>query len=146
VTEGRTSAADHVSFSRLGEGYRPDELANGLGFRIGPDTVFCHNGDPVRFIAYLEFAAGKPRGNHFHKEKTEYLCVLKGSLRASFSLFDRPDDVVHRVLGPGDLVTVLPGCVHTYVADEHAAALEYSPQPFDPDDTYRLPTGDATSS
>lgn len=133
-----TGVADHVSFTRLGAGYRPAELAAGRGLRVADDTFFCHNGEPIRFIAYLEFA-DRPRGNHFHKVKTEYLCVLRGSLHAEFFLPDRPDDVLRRALWPGDLVTVLPGCVHTYVADSTAAAVEYSPQPFDPDDTYRVP-------
>lgn len=136
------SVRDYLRFSRLGRDYDPEALAErGDGFlvsRDGVDTIFYHSGPEMRFLAYLEFGAGWTRGNHYHRERVEHLCVAKGTLEATFAVAGGADEPVTVELAAGDLVRVLPGCVHTYVAREPAVALEFSPQPFDEADTIRL--------
>lgn len=100
------------------------------------DFVQIVNGADVRFVAHLEFraASGAPRGNHVHRRRIEWITVIRGRLRATYV------DVAtgartEVVLEAGDQVEVRPGCAHTYVALEDAAAVECSDRPFDPEDT-----------
>ena len=135
------SVRDYVSFSRLGRDYDPDGLRErGEGFllsRDGVDTIFYHSGAEMRFLAYIEFAPGQTRGNHYHRDRVEHLCVAKGELDATYTVPGDPGDSLTVRLAAGDLVRIQPGCVHTYVARDNAVALEFAPQPFDETDTIR---------
>jgi mannose-6-phosphate isomerase-like protein (cupin superfamily) len=96
------------------------------------------SGEEFRYLAYLEFLH-KPdvaRGNHYHLHKTESLYVLHGRLRTVFKDIET-DEMQTVELQPGDIATIQPGCAHVFVPLEYTHALEFSPQPFDPDDTYR---------
>jgi quercetin dioxygenase-like cupin family protein len=135
------SVRDYLRFSSLGRDYDPEGLRErGDGFllsRDGSDTIFYHSGSAMRFLAYVEFAAGQTRGNHFHATRVEHLCVAKGQLDATYRIADGAGESLTVRLTAGDMVRVSPGCVHTYVAREHAVALEFSPEPFDEADTIR---------
>ena len=100
------------------------------------DFVQVANGEDVRFVAHLEFraASGASRGNHYHLARTETCTVVRGRLRARYQDLDTGERR-EVVLEPGDQVTMLPRCAHTYVALEDAAAIECSNHPFDPADT-----------
>lgn len=95
------------------------------------------SGEAFRYLAYLEFLH-KPdvaRGNHYHQHKTESLYVLTGRLRAVFK--DTETEEMQTVeLETGDMATIQPGCAHVFVPLEYTYALEFSPQPFDPEDSY----------
>jgi len=133
------SVADFLKFSKLGETYAPVDLESGeSGFRVAQDgieTVFAHSGVSMRLIAYIEFGDGWVRGNHYHLRKVEHLCVLKGRLEARYFLPSAPKDVLVVTLCAGDVVEVLPGCVHEYTSAGFSAALEFSPQEFSAKDT-----------
>ena len=141
--------SDYVTLARLNTSYDPQALQKyGIGYRLSQDgvaTIFCHSGQAMRFLAYLEFGADRPRGNHYHRSKVEHLCIVKGSLLARYHLVGQPEECLDINLGVGDVVTVMPGCVHSYVAGTFAAALEFSPQPFDESDTIRV-VGEALRS
>ena len=100
------------------------------------DFVQVANGEPVRFVAHLEFraAAGAARGNHYHLARTETLTVLRGRLRARVHDLDTGERA-EWTLEAGDQVTMFPRCAHAYLALEDAAAIEVSSHAFDPDDT-----------
>ena len=65
-----------------------DAVKNGVGYHVG-SAVLCHNGDGMRFITYLEFPAGKVKGNHYHKEKYENMVVIKGEVEAKYYLSEK---------------------------------------------------------
>jgi len=98
----------------------------------------CHNGDAMHFLAYVEFCTGKLRGNHYHRERVENLCVLKGTLDAKFYLHTNPSEVLEIKLVQGDVVTVQAGCIHSYHASEPASVMEFAQQKFNPQDIYKL--------
>ena len=99
---------------------------------------------PAQFVAYLEFPADKPKGYHYHDRKVEYMLVLKGRLRAKFELRGRPDETEEIVLEPGQMVRILPGCIHTLTAiGEKVVAIEYSPQKYSSEDVTKLPKRDS---
>ena len=96
-----------------------------------------HNGEPMRYLTYLEFAPNKDRGNHYHNEKEENLLVLKGNIKAKYWLLDN-SDVLELILEPGDIVNVKPGVVHVYISENGASAIEYSPQILDYNDQIKV--------
>jgi hypothetical protein len=100
------------------------------------DFVQVANGDPVRFVAHLEFRAASQasRGNHYHLARTEWCTVIRGRLRARYHDLDTGQRV-EWILEPGDQVCVRPRCAHTYVGLVDAAAIELSSHAFDPADT-----------
>lgn len=95
------------------------------------------NGEPFRYLAYLEFLHQPPvaRGNHYHLIKDEYLYVLHGRLRAIFQDIETHEKATC-ILETGDLVRTRPGCAHVYRPLAYTQALEFAPTPFDPTDTY----------
>jgi quercetin dioxygenase-like cupin family protein len=95
------------------------------------------NGREFRSLVYVEFLPGasRPRGDHFHRIKTERLYVISGSLHATFRHIESGDSQKLE-LGPGDLVSIPPGWAHVFVADNHAHAVEFSEHPYTPTDTF----------
>ncbi|MEU6394509.1 cupin domain-containing protein [Streptomyces sp. NPDC046939] len=140
-TEPRVAGAvaDRVAVRRLGRTKDPAGLEQGRGYvseRSGARAVFCHNAEPMAFIAHLEFTPGLVRADHYHLRKKEFMAIVSGVVRAKFLLPEDPADVLEMTLEVGDVVSVAPGCVHSYRAEEKAAAVEYSPNLFQADDTF----------
>ena len=133
------SVNNYISLKRLGTEKRPQEYQDlGKGYIVKKGnalTALYHNGDPVRCLAYIEFEPGKTRGDHYHNKKIENMCVVKGSIKAKYMLPDNTKEVMEINLTAGDIVRILPGCAHSYMSDEGAIALEYSPQKFEISDT-----------
>lgn len=133
------SVKDYVKIEKLGTEKNPKGLEqDGKGYRIYKKdalTVLYHNGEPMRFLGYIEFVPEETRGDHYHKEKYENMCVVSGEIKAKYLLPENPDDVLEVVLLPGDIVRIIPGCAHSYLSDTGAVALEFSPQKFETSDT-----------
>lgn len=133
---------DYLTFGHLNSQYNPEALqSDGIGFRVVKDdvvTLFAHSGQEMRFISYIGFGPGQTRGNHYHRVKTEHMCVIAGTVRAEYYLPGDPSKILERRLSAGETVQVEPGCVHTYTAEVAASALEFSPQEFDDSDTIRM--------
>ena len=130
---------DYVSVTCLGTEKKPLEYEKtGKGYIVKKGnalTALYHNREPVCCLAYIEFEPGKTRGDHFHYKKVENMCVVKGKIKAQYMLPNNPEKVLELELKAGDIVHILPGCAHSYMADEWAVALEYSPQKFELSDT-----------
>ncbi len=97
-----------------------------------------HNGEPIRYLTYLEFASGKERGNHYHNKKEENLLVLKGTLKAKYWMIDNSKDMLQLTLEPGNIVNVKPGVAHVYIAKDGASAIEFSPQVLNYNDQIKI--------
>lgn len=95
------------------------------------------NGDPFRFMAYIEFRPyGETlRGNHFHEQKTEFLYVISGRLTAHYIDLENDETLTIDLTG-GDLVTIEPRCAHAYRALEHTHAIEFTKTVYNPTDTF----------
>lgn len=118
-----------------------DALSSGDIFQYEkPNSInyVFHNGEPIRFLTYLEFAPGKERGNHYHKEKEENLFVINGMLEAKFWLLDDSNEILELTLEPGDIVNVKPQVAHVYVSEEGASAIEFSPKKLNYEDNIKL--------
>ena len=126
---------EYVAVSHVAIGKDYDVLGSGDGFVV-PDTdcptAAIHPKEEARFIAVLEFLHDTPRGNHYHLKKIEYMVILRGRLECSFSLPGANADGLVVTLSSGDVLRMLPGCVHTFTAKGgNVIALEYSPQRFE---------------
>lgn len=113
-----------------GEG--PGRIASPAG-----ELVRFANGANYRFAAYWDSSPGGPcRGNHYHGEKVEIMYLISGHLQAAYLDLDTSERI-DLVLTAGDLVTVRPRLVHSYIALQAAQVVEVATTSYDPGDTYR---------
>jgi mannose-6-phosphate isomerase-like protein (cupin superfamily) len=83
----------------------------------------------VAHIALLEFLPDVPRGHHYHVRKIEFMTVLKGRMKCDLKLASDPTQAREIILESGQMVRILPGCIHTYTAlEDRVIAIEFSPQ------------------
>ncbi|AVV41290.1 cupin domain-containing protein [Streptomyces sp. ID05-04B] len=100
------------------------------------DLVRFANGDTYRFAAYWDCLPGGPcRGNHYHLDKTEVMFVISGELRAAYYDLDTGQRF-DTVLVAGDLVTVHPRLVHSYMALSPTQVVEVASHAYSPSDTH----------
>jgi quercetin dioxygenase-like cupin family protein len=100
------------------------------------ELAHIHNATaPISMIAYTELVRGKPRGNHLHRHKHEWMYVIRGSCRLIVADPDsgRREEIA---LSAGDLVSIAVGVAHAVDPLENGHAIEFSPAKFDPEDTY----------
>jgi dTDP-4-dehydrorhamnose 3,5-epimerase-like enzyme len=93
--------------------------------------------EEIRHLALFEIRKGFSRGNHYHEVKEEIFYVVSGKMRA---LFLDMDDLQKEefVLEMGDKIRIKPRCAHIFYGLEDTRVVEYSPQIFDPQDSYRV--------
>jgi len=92
----------------------------------------------IRQIVYWDIDSartGVDRGHHYHLRKTDRMYVIAGEVEL---LLEDPrtgarDTVVLRA---GERVRILPGVAHAVRSRIRSQVLEYSPDPYDPADTY----------
>jgi len=101
---------------------------------------------PIEYVTIISSHKGAVRGNHYHRDTTQWLYLLEGRLRLLSQL---PGEPVHEaVLEKGDLIVNVPMESHAMIALEDARFLVFTRGPRGgenyEDDTYRLavPLGD----
>ncbi len=93
--------------------------------------------EEMRHLAVFEIRKGFSRGNHYHKEKKEIFYVFRGKIKALFLDMDSLQKE-ERVLEKGDKIRVSPYCGHLFYGLEDTMVIEYSPQVYDKDDSYKI--------
>jgi len=90
-------------------------------------------------LVYISQATlpGVIKGNHYHRRKTEWFCVIKGS--AELYLKDNNDSPTMKIeMGEEDLkmVEVPPGIIHAFknIGSGEMILLAYISESYDPDD------------
>lgn len=127
--------ADKVSVQHLPVMQPPLPSTGGRFSSPAGEMAQVINGEAMRLVTYIEFRAdGKPRGNHFHREKVEIIYIIRGRLKAIYIDLDA-NQRQEVELKTGDLVRVQPNCAHVYIAEEYTQALELNAVPYDPADT-----------
>lgn len=86
---------------------------------------------------------GQIKGNHYHKRKTEWYCVIKGKMK--LVLRDNETEEVNEfILGDKKLQTIeiSPGVSHGFrnIGDEMLYVLIYINEPFNPKDPDTFPS------
>lgn len=107
-----------------------------LALAQGELAQFYDGEEGIRYAAFIEFLAGTPRGNHYHKIKEEFIYIIRGEVLLHV------EDIASKEkkflpLTPGDLVKISTGIAHALEIAEPGFAIEFSTSRFDPADNYR---------
>ena len=93
-------------------------------------------------ITIIRSKKGVVRGNHFHKDTTQWAYVQSGQLRSLTQKDNEP--VVEQIVNPGDLLVAEPWEKHVLVAIEDSEFFVFTRGPRGgdsyEDDTFRLET------
>jgi dTDP-4-dehydrorhamnose 3,5-epimerase-like enzyme len=93
--------------------------------------------EEMQHLAAFEIRRGFSRGNHYHKEKEEIFYVFQGKIKASFIDMDTLQKE-EKILEKGDKIRVQPRCGHLFYGLENTLVIEYSPQVYDKEDSYKV--------
>jgi len=99
---------------------------------------------PLDSVTRIITREGAVRGNHSHRETTQWTYVISGHLRFVTRL--RDGTVTDRVIGPGEMTRELPGIEHAWKALDDCTCLVFTRGPRSgagyESDTTRLPEED----
>lgn len=94
--------------------------------------------EPFKHLVYWDLdtpASGEERGHHYHKQTIETFYILTGQAEIIWEDLDSGETGVTRVKA-GTRVIIKPRLAHAYRTTNYSQVLEYSPEPYDPTDTY----------
>lgn len=99
------------------------------------ELALIEDGLSIRHLGYfsLKKGAGRFRGGHSHRNKTERFYIISGSLRLQHVDLESRDRGEIQV-GAGTRVVIHPGCAHRFAAFEDAQVIEYHDSIYDPED------------
>ena len=80
--------------------------------------------EEIQFVTLITSIKGAERGNHFHKETTQWVYVLEGKLRLLTQMPDGPVD--ETTLEKGDLAMTAPWERHSMLALEDSTFLVFT--------------------
>ena len=95
--------------------------------------------ETMQHLAAFEIRKGFSRGDHYHERKEEIFYVFRGKIKASFLDMDTLQRE-ERILEKGDKIRVKPRCGHLFHGLEDTMVIEYSPQVYDREDSYKINT------
>jgi mannose-6-phosphate isomerase-like protein (cupin superfamily) len=78
---------------------------------------------------------GQERGHHYHERRTERFYILTGELELSLKDIESLASKRLKVKA-GNRVIISPRVAHAFRSLVYSQVLEYSPEPYDPTDTY----------
>lgn len=91
----------------------------------------------IQHLAAFEIKKGFSRGGHYHQQKEEIFYIFQGKIKASFLDMDtlqKEETMVEK----GDKIRVNPRCGHVFYGLENTVVIEYSPQVYDEQDSYKI--------
>lgn len=96
--------------------------------------------EPIDAITMIQSNKGVVRGNHYHKDTTQWVYVLSGQLK---SLTQKENEaVIEQIVNPGDLIVAEPMEKHALIALKNTEFYVFTKGPRGgdsyEDDTYRL--------
>jgi len=94
--------------------------------------------ETFRQLVYWELDStnsDQERGHHCHERRIERIYVLTGELELLLKDIDSSDSK-KVIIKAGNRVTIGPRVAHAYRSLMYSQVLEYSPEPYDPIDTY----------
>ncbi len=105
--------------------------------------IVNRRGEAFRQIVYWDIDSartGVDRGHHYHRKKTDRMYVISGEVEL---LLEDPQTGAQgrAILRAGERVQILPGIAHAVRSRIKSQVLEYSPDTYDPADTYPYRVG-----
>jgi len=102
----------------------------------GELAQFYDSDEAMHYMAYIELRTGNVRGNHYHKEKIEFVYLIQGE--ATLAVEDvHLRERVSMPLRAGDLVRIETEVAHAFRTSTSGHAVEFSKTRFDPADIQR---------
>lgn len=101
----------------------------------GSFTNIVDQGD-WKEVNLVESKVGSMRGNHYHKQTTEYIYLLSGGAEVSLSNINTPHKVSKILMYPGEAIIIPPLTNHTFLFTEDSVHIALLSQVFsksDPD-------------
>ena len=96
--------------------------------------------EEIWHLALFEIRKGFSRGSHYHEVKEEIFYVVSGKIRALFLDMDHLQQE-EAILEKGDKIRIKPRCGHIFHGLEDTLVVEFSPQVYDVEDSYRIDLG-----
>jgi dTDP-4-dehydrorhamnose 3,5-epimerase-like enzyme len=93
--------------------------------------------EEIHHLAFFEIRRGFSRGHHYHQKKEEIFYLVRGKLRVHLMDLDTLQKE-ERILEKGDKVRILPLCGHIFYGLEDTWVVEYSPQIYEVEDSYKI--------
>jgi dTDP-4-dehydrorhamnose 3,5-epimerase-like enzyme len=93
--------------------------------------------EEIRHVALFEIKRGFSRGGHYHEKKEEVFYVVRGKIKAKMMDLDTHHEE-ERLFETGDRIRIEPRCAHLFYALEDTLVVEYSPQIFEPEDSFKI--------
>ena len=93
--------------------------------------------EEIRHLALFGIRKGFSRGNHYHEAKEEIFYVVSGKMRALFLDMDTLQKE-EQLLEKGDKIRIKPRCGHVFHGLEDTLVVEYSPQVYNKEDSYKI--------
>jgi uncharacterized RmlC-like cupin family protein len=66
----------------------------------------------INHVAYITSVPNTERGNHFHKDSTQSILIVKGSLEYWYKDAESKEESKYILANPGDLITSEPYEIH----------------------------------
>jgi dTDP-4-dehydrorhamnose 3,5-epimerase-like enzyme len=96
--------------------------------------------EEIWHLAVFGIRKGFSRGNHYHEAKEEIFYVVSGKMRALFLDMDSLQKEEY-ILQKGDKIRMKPRCGHIFYGLEDTLVVEYSPQIYNMEDSFRIDLG-----
>jgi dTDP-4-dehydrorhamnose 3,5-epimerase-like enzyme len=96
--------------------------------------------EEIWHLAVFGIRKGFSRGSHYHEAKEEIFYVVSGKMRALFLDMDTLQKEEY-ILEKGDKIRMKPRCGHIFYGLEDTLVVEYSPQIYNMEDSYRIDLG-----
>jgi dTDP-4-dehydrorhamnose 3,5-epimerase-like enzyme len=93
--------------------------------------------EEIRHVALFEIKKGFSRGSHYHRKKEEIFYIFSGRIKAQFIDLETHQKE-ESLLEKGDKIRIKPLCGHIFSALEDTLVVEYSPQFYDMEDSYKV--------
>ncbi len=93
--------------------------------------------EAMHHLVAFEIRKGFSRGDHYHEKKEEIFYIFQGKIKASFRDMDS-SLMEERILEKGEKIRVKPRCGHLFYGLEDTLVVEYSPQVYDREDSYKI--------
>jgi dTDP-4-dehydrorhamnose 3,5-epimerase-like enzyme len=96
--------------------------------------------EEIWHLAVFGIRKGFSRGSHYHEAKEEIFYVVSGKMRALFLDMDSLQKEEY-ILQKGDKIRMKPRCGHIFYGLEDTLVVEYSPQIYNMEDSFRIDLG-----
>jgi dTDP-4-dehydrorhamnose 3,5-epimerase-like enzyme len=96
--------------------------------------------EAMHHLVAFEIRKGFSRGDHYHEKKEEIFYIFGGKIKASFMDMDSSLKE-ERILEKGEKIRVKPRCGHLFYGLEDTLVIEYSPQVYDREDSFKIKLG-----